>query len=121
MQRFADIKVWQEAHALVLDVYRATKNFPSEERYGLTSQLRRAVVSIAANIVEGSRRESRTEYARFLNISQGSLAETEYLMMVSRDLGYFEPPVAEALLEKLTVVGRMLNKLRDKVIERSDS
>src|SRR5713226_1255009 len=88
MQRFTDLKVWQRSHALVLHVYRLTKSFPSDERYGLTSQLRRAVLSVPTNIAEGSKRHTNPEYARFLNIAEGSLAETEYLLMVSRDLGY---------------------------------
>lgn len=88
MQRFTEIKVWQRGHALVLSVYRATVGFPIAERYGLLSQLRRAALSVPTNIAEGSKRTGRQEYARFLNISEASLAETEYLLMVSRDLLY---------------------------------
>src|ERR1700733_7466309 len=91
MKRFTDLMVWQRSHALVLQVYRLTKTFPSDERFGLTSQLRRAVLSVPTNIAEGSKRLTNPEYARFLNIAEGSLAETEYLLMVSRDLGYLSP------------------------------
>ena len=87
MQRFTELKVWQPGHALVLTVYRMTTGFPKAEQYGLTSQLRRAALSVPTNIAEGSKRLGGQEYARFLNIAEASLAETEYLLMVSRDLG----------------------------------
>jgi four helix bundle protein len=87
MQRFTELKVWQRAHALVLEVYRISAGFPAEERFALTSQLRRAVTSVPANIAEGSRRKGQQEYSRFLNIAQGSAAEAEYLLILSRDLG----------------------------------
>src|ERR1035437_7903168 len=88
MQRFTELKGWQRSHALVLQVYSLTKTFPPDERYGLTAQLRRAVLSVPTNIAEGSKRQTNADYARFLNIAEGSLAETEYLLMVSRDLHY---------------------------------
>src|SRR5215470_7007719 len=98
MQRFTDLRVWQKGHAFVLQVYRLTKNFPAEERYGLTSQLRRAALSVPTNIAEGSKRQTNAEYARFLNIAEGSLAESEYLLMVSRDLGYVTDLVCKPVL-----------------------
>ena len=91
VQRFTELKVWQRSHQLVLAVYRLSKAFPADERYGLLSQLRRAVLSVPTNIAEGSKRQGRQDYARFLNISEGSLAETEYPLMVGRDLGYVKP------------------------------
>src|SRR5579863_3025337 len=100
MQRFTELKVWQRSHALVLQVYRLTKSFPPDERYGLTSQLRRAVLSVSTNIAEGSKRQTNTEYARFLNIAEGSLAETEYVSMVGRDLHCLSGDAAKpALIE----------------------
>ena len=86
MQRFNDLKVWQRSHALVLEVYRRTASFPDGERFGLISQLRRAAVSVPTNIAEGSKRQRSQDYARFLNIAEGSLAEVEYLLLLSRDL-----------------------------------
>ncbi len=77
MQRFTELRVWQRSHALVLNVYRLTESFPQQERYGLTAQLRRAALSVPTNIAEGSKRLTSLEYARFLNIAEGSLAETE--------------------------------------------
>src|SRR5579862_9179701 len=115
MQRFTDLKVWQRGHALVLDVYRATTGFPVSERYGLTSQLRRAALSVPTNIAEGSKRTGRQEYARFLNVSEASLAETEYLVMVARDLGYITDLMAKALLTQVSDLARMLHSLRLKI------
>lgn len=115
MQRFTDLKVWQKSHALVLDIYRATKTFPDEERFGLTSQLRRAGTSVAANIAEGSKRQHNRDYARFLNVAEGSLAEAEYLVMLARDLGYLDDKRAETLLRGVPDVARMLHALRTKV------
>lgn len=87
-QRFTDLIVWQKAHAFVLAVYRLTGRFPPDERFGLTSQLRRAAVSIPANIAEGFRRTGQLDKARFLNIAQGSLEECRYYLILARDLGY---------------------------------
>ena len=120
MQRFTDVKVWQRGHALVLDVYRATTGFPVSERYGLTSQLRRAALSVPTNIAEGSKRTGRQEYARFLNVSEASLAETEYLVMVARDLGYITDLMAKALLTQVSDLARMLHSLRLKVESGED-
>jgi four helix bundle protein len=118
MQRFTELRVWQRSHALVLEVYRATLKFPSEERYGLTAQLRRAALSVPTNIAEGSKRVSRQEYARFLNVAEGSLAETEYLLMVARDLGYVAMKETEMHLKELTEIASMLSSLRAKVTPR---
>jgi four helix bundle protein len=115
VQRFTELRVWQRSHALVLQVYRLTKTFPPEERYGLTSQLRRSTLSVPTNIAEGSKRLTNTEYARFLNIAEGSLAETEYLLMVSRDLGYLPQTATRPLLTEADEIAKMLNSLRVKV------
>ena len=115
MQRFTDLKVWQRSHELTLEVYRVTASFPSAERFGLISQLRRAASSIPTNVAEGSKRRSNQEYARFLNIAEGSLAESEYLLMLSRDLGFLSRESSETLLEEITEIARMLHALRGKV------
>ncbi|QOI97488.1 MAG: four helix bundle protein [Flammeovirgaceae bacterium] len=85
---FRDLIVWQKAHQLVLDVYRKSSLFPKEEVYGLVSQIRRAAVSVAANIAEAFKKRSAKEKLRLLNISQGSLSETEYYLILAEDLGY---------------------------------
>jgi four helix bundle protein len=117
MQRFTELKVWQRAHALALEVYRITAGFPMDERFALTSQLRRAVTSVPTNIAEGSRRQGRQEYARYLNIAQGSAAEAEYLLILSRDLAYLSPAAFDRLASELDEVARMLHGLRSRVVE----
>ncbi len=118
LQRFTDLKVWQRSHALVLQIYRLTTGFPDDERYGLVSQIRRAAVSIPANIAEGSKRRRNYDYARFLNIAEGSAAEVDYLLILSRDLGLVTAKAAEPIRAELDEIARMLNGLRGKV-ERS--
>ncbi|MGH9351500.1 MAG: four helix bundle protein [Terriglobia bacterium] len=115
MQRFTDLKVWQRSHQLVLDIYRVTAEFPSSERYGLVSQLRRASASVPTNIAEGSKRRSKLEYACFLNIAEGSLAESEYLLMLSKDLGFIAIQASEILAKEISEIARMLSALRVKV------
>jgi four helix bundle protein len=120
MQCFTDIKCWQKSHELVLLVYRLTCGFPLTEKFGLTSQLRRAMLSVPTNIAEGSKRVGHKEYSRFLNISEGSLAEVEYLMMVARDLSYVTQPQAKAILTKATELAVMLHSLRSRVDSARD-
>jgi len=115
MQHFSDLKVWQRSHAFVLQIYGATKSYPGDERFGLVSQLRRAAVSVPANIAEGAKRESAPDYARFLNIAEGSLSETEYLLLLSRDLGYITTEIYEPLQREASEIARMLYALRTKV------
>jgi four helix bundle protein len=85
---FQDLIVWQKAHHFVLSVYSLTKNFPKEELYGLTSQFRRAAVSIPANIAEGFKKVGKLDKCRFMNIAQGSMEECRYYLILSQDLGY---------------------------------
>jgi len=85
---FQDLLVWQKAHSFVLSVYRITGEFPKYEIFGLTSQFRRAAVSIAANIAEGFSKRSKVDKARFFNIAQGSVEECRYYLILSNDLGY---------------------------------
>ena len=119
MQHFTKLLVWQRSHKLVLAIYWASGGFPRSEQFGLTSQLRRAVLSVPANIAEGSKRQSQSDFARFLNIAEGSLAETEYLLMVSRDLGYIEPPAASRYLKETSEILRMLSGLRTTIAQSS--
>jgi len=115
MQRFTELRVWQRSHSLALEIYRITRSFPSDERFGLTSQMRRAAASVPTNIAEGSKRRSNSEYARFLNIAEGSLAETEYLLMLSRDLGFAASDQTDNALKEISEVARMLSALQSKV------
>lgn len=112
MKGHRDLMAWQMSKALVLDVYRVSKAFPREEVYGLTSQLRRAAVSVPSNIAEGHGRSSRREFHCFLGHARGSLLEVETQLEIARDLGYLESNDAEELLRKTKEIGRVLNGLR---------
>jgi four helix bundle protein len=98
---FEDLIVWQKAHQFVLAVYRFTESFPKSGLYGLTSQLRRAAVSIPANIAEGFKKKGRADKARFMNIAQGSLEESRYYLILSRDLGYGHSSGLNSQLEEV--------------------
>ena len=100
---------------LVLEIYQLTEGFPQQELYGVTSQLRRASVSVPSNIAEGSKRKQPQDYARFLNIAESSLSETEYFIILSRDLGYLDKETALKNLQEIDEVARMLNALRERV------
>lgn len=98
MQHYSKLHVWQRSHRLVLELYKQSQTFPPSERYGLTSQLRQAALSVPTNIAEGSKRIAPKDYAHFLNIAEGSLSETVYLLMVCRDLGYLRADVVRNTL-----------------------
>ncbi|MCA4900190.1 MAG: four helix bundle protein [Bacteroidota bacterium] len=102
---FKDLIVWQKAHQLVLNVYRATKTFPKEEIYGLSSQIKRSSVSIAANIAEGFKKKGIADKLKFMNTAQGSLSETEYHLLLANDLEFFN---TTKLTKDAAEVGRLL-------------
>src|ERR1700722_5744163 len=104
-QTFEDVELWKKAHQWVLSVYRFTEGFPRHELFALTSQLRRAAVSVPANFAEGFKKRGKADKARFYNIAQGSLEECRYYLILARDLGYGEP---SDLTERLREVSRML-------------
>jgi four helix bundle protein len=108
MNDFRNLKVWRRAHALALHVYRTTAPFPAAERFGLTSQLRRAAVSVAANIAEGCGRRTRNEEAQFLHVALGSAKEVEYLTLLAQDLGLLDGASSTAGSALCTEVQRML-------------
>ena len=103
---FRDLVVWQKAHEFVLAVYRLTEPFPDREKFGLSHQMRRAAVSIPANIAEGFGKRSQAEKARFLNIAEGSLEECRYYLILAHDLGYGQ---TDSLTSTLEEVSRLLN------------
>jgi len=115
MQDFRELKVWQKAHKLTLAVYRITADFPREERYGLSSQVRRACSSIAANLAEGCGRTGNTELARFCSIAMGSASELQYHLLLARDLNLIEPAEYKPLAEGTTELKRMLTGLWQKL------
>jgi four helix bundle protein len=108
MKDFRSLKVWQKAHEVTLSTYKSTLPFPRQETYGLVSQLRRATSAVAANIAEGCGCEGSREFARFLEIALRSASETEYHLLLARDLGYLELKTYEALNDQVTEVKRML-------------
>lgn len=115
MGDFRKLKVWQEAHQLVLAIYRVTADFPSAEAYGLTSQLRRAAASIPANLAEGSGRRGDAEFARFCRIALGSASEVQYHLLLARDLDYLSLECHSDLDDRVDHIMRMLTRLVSKL------
>lgn len=111
MKDFRQLKVWEKSHQLVLAVYKATKEFPKEELYGLTSQIRRASTSIPTNIAEGCGRNTDADFARFLQMAMGSASETEYQLLLSLDLGFLNKEQYDKLNPDVIEVKRMLASL----------
>ncbi|MDB4631887.1 four helix bundle protein [bacterium] len=115
VQSFKDLIVWQKAMALVTEVYKVTKEFPKEELYGLTNQVRRAAVSIPSNIAEGHARKGTAEFRNFLSIARGSLAEVETQLLIARNLNYLDQTRLNQLMATHTEIGKMLNSLIKKL------
>lgn len=116
---YRKLKAWQEAHALVLLVYKTTEKFPSEELFGLTSQLRRAATSVVANIVEGYARNTTKEFIQFLSISLGSLSEVEYYLFLANELHYLSNNAFHAAELQRTQTGKLLYGLRESMKRKS--
>ena len=115
MKDFRDLKVWDRAHQLTLNIYKATATFPKEERYGLTSQVRRCSASIAANIAEGCGRRGNGKFHRFLQIASGSASELDYHLLLANDLHFLKPADYRSLYQPLVELRRMLTALVVKV------
>ncbi len=111
IQRFTDLTVWQEGHNLVLLVYKRTKNFPSEEKFSLTNQVRRAAVSITSNIAEGFGRQSEKDRLHFYAMSRGSLLELQNQLLIARDIELLTPDDFTELSEQTIIVHKLLNGL----------
>ena len=119
MKSYRDLKVWQKAMDLVVECYEETKEFPKSEIFGLTSQLRRAGVSVPANIAEGHARHYTTEYLRYLSIAYGSLAELETHILIAQRLNYLDTSQCNILLDITSEVGRMINGLRSSLKKKT--
>jgi|ERR1700691_5199804 four helix bundle protein len=119
MQSLRNLKVWERAHALTLDIYQSSQAFPRDEIYGLTSQMRRASVSIGANIAEGTCRKGDIDFARFLQMAVGSASELEYHLLLAHDLKLLQTSDFERLTGQAIEVKRMLASLMKKL--RADS
>jgi four helix bundle protein len=113
---FEDLVVWQKAHAFVLNVYKLSRGFPKGETYGLTAQLRRASVSVPANIAEGFKRRKKPDKARLMNVAEGSLEEARYYLRLARDLGY---PSETRLNADASEVGRLLGAYTRSILSSS--
>jgi len=111
MENFRKLKVWQKAHQIVLATFKHTQNFPTEERFGLVSQMRRAAVSVAANIVEGTKRSTNRDRLHFHVIAETSLEELKYYFTLSEDLLFLDPTLVEEMQSRCREVGAMLNAL----------
>lgn len=121
MRDFRKLKVWTKAHQLVLALYRATTGFPRSEMFGLTSQIRRGAVSIAANIAEGCGRDSEADFGHFLHIAMGSASELEYHLLLAHDLNLMVDPVHKELEGELIAVKRMLGALIQRMKSGAES
>ncbi len=118
---YRDLEVWQKAMALAQEIYRGTARFPSDEKFGLVSQMRRAAVSIPSNLAEGHARTGEREFLHFVSIALGSTAELETQVLLSCNLGFLPEEDKEDLLNQLGSIGRMLRGLQRSLKNRSNS
>ena len=121
IEGFTELTVWQKAHELALFVYQLTETFPARERFGITSQIRRAAVSPAANIAEGFGRRTTGELLRSLQIARGEIEETRYFLILSRDLGFVRQADFEAGFVLCDTVGKLINALGSSLKKRVES
>lgn len=110
-KNYKELKIWQQAVALAVAVYDVCSNLPNDEKFGLNSQMKRSAISVASNIAEGSGRKSSMEFARFLNISLGSLYELETQHVISNKLGFITKEALDSFQEQITIQGKMTNSL----------
>jgi|SRR5947209_6188422 len=115
MRNYRELQVWHKAHKLTLDLYRLSREFPREELYGLSSQMRRAAVSIGANLAEGCGRRTSSELARFVRIAMGSASELDYRLLLARDLGFMNDADNTRMTSDLTEVRKMLTSFLNSV------
>ena len=111
LKSFTDLNIWKYGHELVLEIYRVTKKFPKEEMFGLTSQLRRAIVSFTSNIAEGFSRSSYKEKSQFYSMSLGSLSEVQNQLLIAKDIGYITKSEFESLFERTILLSKLSNGL----------
>jgi len=119
IKSFRDLEVWKQGHQLVVKIYRITKKFPSEEKFGIVSQIQRAAVSITSNIAEGFSRFYYKDRIRFYYQSRGSISEVENLLLIAQDIGYLDKNTVEELIRDLENINIILNGLINKTLEKS--
>lgn len=115
IKSFRDLNIWQKGIDLVKDIYKETQNFPRQEIYGLTNQIRRAAISIPSNIAEGHIRQHRAEFRQFLSVALGSLAELETQIVISRELNYISTEKSLNLIDQMGSLGKMIRGLIKKL------
>lgn len=115
MRNFRELQIWQKSHQFTLKTYRFTKNYPKEELFGLTSQMRRSSSSIPTNIAEGCGRNTNPDFKRFLIIASGSSAELEYQLILSKDLEYISEPIFNELEKELIEIRKMIHSFIKKL------
>jgi len=115
MKDFRSLKVWEKSHSISLEIYKLTKDFPREEQFNLTSQLRRSITSIPTNIAEGCGRGSDKDFKRFVQIAMGSASEAEYLILLCKDLNYISDKEFDKLILKIQEIKKMLSSLISKL------
>lgn len=111
IKSFTDLNAWKEGHNLVLEIYRVTKTFPPDEKFGLASQMRRCAVSITSNIAEGFSRKSKKEKAQFLYMSLGSVTELQNQLLIAKDLSYVNTTDFKSIADQTVVVSKLINGL----------
>lgn len=111
IKSFTDLNAWKEAHKLVLEIYKITKEFPADERYSLVDQMRRAAISVVSNIAEGFSRQSYKEKVQFYSIAQGSITEIQSQLLVARDLHYLKTDDFNNIAQSSVIVNKLLNGL----------
>jgi four helix bundle protein len=115
MKKFTGIRVWLRSHQLTVAIYKVSESFPSTERFGLTQQLRRAMASVPTNLAEGSKAESKDDFAHYINIAEKSLAEVQYLLILLRDIGILEAKKEAEFQKEAAGIARQLHAFREAV------
>jgi len=118
IKSFEDLEVWRRSHIIVVQLYRITQNYPRDELYGITSQIRRAAISVPNNIAEGAGRYSTKDFIRFLIQARGSLNELSYLIMLSKDLNFINIDDQKPILKEINEIGKMLNAMINSLRKR---
>ena len=119
IQSFTGLKAWQSAHQLVLEIYEITRSFPKEERFGLTSQIRRAAVSISSNLAEGFSRQSKREKIQFYSVALGSLTETQNQLLICKDVKYINQDQFMTIADKTVTTSKLINGLTKSIKNRN--
>jgi four helix bundle protein len=116
---FKSLEVWQLSKDLTATIYAVTENFPTKEQFGLTAQIRRAAISIISNIAEGSAKGSNADFARFIAIAQGSIAELEAQLIIANEIKYLDNKIFNELCQKITTIGKMLKGLKSSILRKT--